>query len=107
MACQYLLPEYFTFISIDNGIHRMLSYSPMNEELKAEFRTKLAALHDKGWTFASIASAIGQSTVTIEAWNRGIRSPANLRSVLAALDALIALKRIPKKKIYSKPKMQS
>jgi transcriptional regulator with XRE-family HTH domain len=65
-----------------------------------EIQTKLAELRDKGWTLASIARSIGQSHCTVEAWNQGKRSPANLQSVIASLDKLGKTKRIPKKKLY-------
>jgi hypothetical protein len=67
-------------------------------------RAKLAELLQKGWTLANIARALGQAIVTVESWNAGTRSPANLQSVLAQLDKLVKSKRIPKKKIYSKKK---
>ena len=63
---------------------------------------KLNELKAKGWTLASIARAIGQSHRTIESWNQGKRSPANLKSVLVSLDNLDKAKRIPKKKLYPK-----
>jgi transcriptional regulator with XRE-family HTH domain len=62
---------------------------------------KLAELLQKGWTLANIARGIGQAKGTVESWNQGKRSPANLQSVLASLDKLDQIKRIPKKKIYS------
>lgn len=68
----------------------------------AEIRAKLTELREKGWTLASIARAIGQSDVTVESWNTGIRSPANLQSVLMALDQLATQRRVPKKKLYQK-----
>lgn len=76
----------------------MINYLRMNEKV----RTKLASLQQKGWTLANIGRALGQSPVTIEAWKAGTRSPANLQSVLASLDKVAKIKRIPKKKIYSK-----
>jgi len=45
---------------------------------------------------------IGQAIRTVESWNQGKRSPANLQSVLASLDRLLKRKRIPKKKQYNK-----
>ncbi len=62
---------------------------------------KLAELQQRGWTLANIARRIGQAKRTVESWNQGQRSPANLQSVLASLDKLDKIKRIPKKKIYS------
>lgn len=68
----------------------------------SEIQDKLNELKVKGWTLASIARAIGQSSRAVESWNQGMRNPANLKPVLNALDKLGELKRIPKKKIYKK-----
>jgi len=67
-----------------------------------EVQTKLAELQQKGWTLANIGRMIGQAKRTVESWNQGKRSPANLQSVLASLDKLDKIKRIPKKRIYLK-----
>jgi DNA-binding transcriptional regulator YiaG len=69
-----------------------------------EVQAKLAELRQKGWTLVNIARAIGQATRTVESWNQGTRSPANLQSVLISLDKLAKRKRIPKKKIYVRGK---
>lgn len=61
-------------------------------------RAKLTELRQKGWTLASIARELGQAIRTVESWNQGRRSPANLQPVLASLDGLLKRKRIPKKK---------
>jgi transcriptional regulator with XRE-family HTH domain len=65
-------------------------------------QAKLTELKQKGWTLANIAREVGQAIRTVESWNQGKRSPANLQSVLASLDKLDKIKRIPKKKIYAK-----
>ena len=67
-----------------------------------EVQAKLTALHQKGWTLASIAREIGQAIRTVESWNQGKRAPANLQSVLASLDGRLRRKRIPKKKQHRK-----
>jgi hypothetical protein len=67
-----------------------------------EIQNKLAELVVKGWTLASISREIGQAKGTVEAWNQGKRSPANLQSVLASLDVLAKRKKIPLKKLYQK-----
>lgn len=67
-----------------------------------EIQTKLAELTQKGWTLASISREIGQAKGTVESWNQGKRSPANLQSVLASLDKVGKIRRIPKKKLYVK-----
>jgi len=84
---------------IDNNTRCMVEYRQMNND---EVKTKLAELQQKGWTLASIAREIGQAIRTVESWNQGKRSPANLKSVLASLDGLLKRKRIPKKKQYLK-----
>jgi hypothetical protein len=84
---------------IDNGLRRMVLYRAMNEIVQA----KLTELKEKGWTLASIARELELSSVTVESWNTGIRSPANPKSVLESLDKLLNRKRIPKKKIYLFP----
>ena len=78
----------------------MVEYQQVNND---EVQAKLAELQQKGWTLANIARKIGQAIRTVESWNQGTRSPANLQSVLASLDRLDKIKRIPKKKIYTKP----
>ncbi|MCJ7655768.1 MAG: helix-turn-helix domain-containing protein [Dehalococcoidia bacterium] len=83
---------------IDNSLRCMVLCIVMNENVQA----KLAELQEKGWTLASIARALELSPVTVESWNAGIRSPANLKSVLESLDRLTKMKRIPPKKIYAK-----
>lgn len=70
--------------------------------MNSEVQARLADLQQRGWTLASIARALGQATVTVESWNAGTRSPANLQSVLASLDNLTRRKRIPPKKVYVK-----
>jgi transcriptional regulator with XRE-family HTH domain len=70
--------------------------------MKNEIQNKLDELKLNGWTLASIAREIGQSSRAVESWNQGVRSPANLQSVLLSLNKLIDYKRIPKKKLYKK-----
>lgn len=95
--------EIILLISIDNNTRCVVEYQQVNND---EVQAKLAELQQKGWTLANIAREIGQATRTIESWNQGKRSPADLQSVLASLEKLDKIKRIPKKKIYSKPKTQ-
>ncbi len=98
MALSIPFEKIFLILPMDNGIHRVVNYRQMGDEIRA----KLAELLEKDWTLANIARALGQATVTVESWNQGRRSPANLQSVLASLDVLAKQKRIPKKKIYAK-----
>ncbi len=86
-------------ILIDNNTHCMVEYQQVNND---KVQAKLLELQQKGWTLANIAREIGQATRTVESWNQGKRSPANLQSVLASLDGLLKRKRIPKKKQYDK-----
>jgi len=84
---------------IDNNTHCMVEYQQVNND---EVQAKLTELQQKGWTLANIAREIGQAVRTVESWNQGKRSPANLQSVLASLDGLLKRKRIPKRKQYVK-----
>jgi len=68
--------------------------------MSSEIQTKLNELKQKGWTLASIAREIKQSSRAVESWNQGVRSPANLKSVLLSLNRLDNIKRVPKKKVY-------
>jgi hypothetical protein len=96
--CQYVFNKFFYAIPIDNGTQRVLIYLVMANEIQ----DRLAELTKNGWTLASIAREIGQASRTVESWNQGKRSPANLQSVLASLDRVSKIKRIPKKKLYEK-----
>lgn len=91
--------ENIFLIPIDNNTHCMVEYQQVNND---KVQAKLSELQQKGWTLANIARGIGQATRTVESWNQGKRSPANLQSVLASLDKLDKIKRIPKKKVYAK-----
>lgn len=81
----------------------MVEYQQVNND---EAQAKLAELQQKGWTLANIAREIGQAIRTVESWNQGKRSPANLQSVLISLDNLAKRKRIPKKRRYNKDSNQ-
>lgn len=91
--------ENISPILIDNNTHCMVEYQQVNND---KVQAKLIELRQKGWTLANIAREIGQATRTVESWNQGKRSPANLQSVLISLDNLTKRKRIPPKKIYTK-----
>jgi len=91
--------KYIILKHIDNGIRCVLYCHQMNND---KVQAKLVELQQKGWTLANIARQIGQAKRTVESWNQGKRSPANLQSVLASLDKLDKAKRIPKKKIYDR-----
>lgn len=87
--------ENISLILIDNNTRCMVECQQMNND---EVQAKLNELRQKGWTLASIGREIGQAIRTVESWNQGKRSPANLQPVLASLDGLLKRKRIPKKK---------
>jgi altronate dehydratase len=89
----------YVILYIDNNTHRVVESQQVNN---TEVQAKLLELQQKGWTLANIARRLRQATRTVESWNQGKRAPANLQSVLASLDKLDKIKRIPKKKIYTK-----
>lgn len=91
--------ENISLIPIDNNTHCMVEYQEVSND---EVQAKLAELQEKGWTLANIAREIGQAIRTVESWNQGKRSPANLQSVIISLNNLAKRKRIPPKKIYAK-----
>jgi hypothetical protein len=93
------ITKYILLLHIDNGTRCVVEYNQVNND---KVQAKLAELQQKGWTLANIARGIGQAKGTVESWNQGKRSPANLQSVLASLDNLDKIKRIPKKKVYQK-----
>ncbi len=62
---------------------------------------KIAELQAKGWTLAALADELGNSVNTVEKWKAGDRYPANVGSVLLAMDALAKRKRVPKKRRYA------
>ncbi len=67
-----------------------------------EVQEKLDTLKKKGWTWASIATELGQTTNTVEKWKAGQHKPANIRLTLAALALLAKRKRIPPQRRYRK-----
>jgi len=91
--------ENNTVKPIDNSLRCMVLCHIMADE---DVQAKLIELREKGWTLANIARALELSPVTVESWNTGIRSPANLKSVLESLDRLTKVKRVPPRKIYAK-----
>jgi hypothetical protein len=96
-----ILGKIYKFISpkhIDNSPRCMVLWLVMNKEVQA----KIAILEQKGWTLTNIGRALELKSGTIESWKAGKRSPANPQPVLASLSQLEKVKRIPKKKIYSK-----
>jgi len=62
---------------------------------------KIAELQANGWTLAALADELGNSVNAVEKWKAGDRYPANVGSVLLAMDALAKRKRVPKKRRYA------
>lgn len=82
---------------LDNIIQSMILCKVMNDIQK-----KLEQLQEKGWTISALADEIGQARVTLDKWKTGERYPANPKAILAMLDQIIKIKRIPKQKRYTR-----
>ena len=67
-----------------------------------EVQGKIAELREKGWTLAAIADEMGVHWFTAQRWKDGRQYPDTPKPVLAALDALLKRKRIPKRRRYAK-----
>jgi hypothetical protein len=67
-----------------------------------DIQEKLAQLREKKWTIAALADQLGQARVTLDKWKTGERYPANPKAILAMLDQISNMKRIPKQKRYKK-----
>ena len=63
-----------------------------------EVQENIAELQRKGWTLAAIADEVGVTWFTAQRWKDGRQYPNTPKPVLAALDALLKRKRIPKKR---------
>lgn len=68
-----------------------------------EVQQRLARLHRKGWTLVAIADELGVTVNAVEKWNAGQRQPSNAKGVFRILDHLMELKKVPKRRRYSKP----
>ena len=66
-----------------------------------DIQEKMAQLQEKRWTLAALADELGQAQVTLEKWKSGERYPANPKAVLALLDRIVAMRRIPKQRRYA------
>ena len=69
----------------------------------SDVKSRLADLRGKGWTLAAIADEVGVTWRTMKRWETGETSPDTPKPILATLNALLARKRIPKKRRYPKP----
>ena len=67
-----------------------------------EVQERLAVLEDRGWTLAAIADELEVTHDAVKKWKAGQRNPSNAKTVAAFLDSLVARKRVPKKKRYSR-----
>ena len=74
--------------------------------MNSEIQSRIAQLIEKGWTLASIADELGVKSDTVENWRAGRRNPTNAKAVLAMLDKVSKMKRIPKKRRYAKGNRQ-
>ncbi len=76
----------------------------MNQGENNPIQIRLASLQEKKWTLAALADELGQKVNTLEKWKAGQRNPANEKAVLAMLDRIEKIKRIPKRRRYKKKK---
>ena len=67
-----------------------------------DIQEKIAQLQEKRWTVAALADELGQARVTLDKWRTGERYPANAKAILAMLDRVAKIKRIPKRRRYTK-----
>lgn len=65
-----------------------------------DIQEKLAQLQEKKWTISALADELGQARVTLDKWKTGERYPANPKAILAMLDQILKMKRVPKQKRY-------
>ncbi len=63
-----------------------------------DVESRLAELKGKGWTLAAIADEVEVTWRTVKRWEIGETHPDTPKPILAALDALLKRKRIPKKR---------
>ena len=66
-----------------------------------DVQQRIEELRVKGWTLAAIADETGVTSRAVDHWRVGRRYPENSKLVLAALDALLKRKRIPKQRRYA------
>jgi hypothetical protein len=71
----------------------------------SDIQDKLSQLQEKGWTISALADELGQARVTLDKWKTGERYPANPKAILAMIDQISKMKKVPKQKRYHlKPK---
>ena len=67
-----------------------------------DVQDRLAALQDKGWTLAAIATELEITVNAVEKWKAGHRTPTNRKSILEHLDRLLQRRRVPAQRRYQK-----
>ena len=65
-----------------------------------KIQSRIAELEAKGWSLPRIAERLDVAPVTIEKWKSGDRYPPLDKLVIDAMDKLLLVKRIPKKRLY-------
>ena len=71
-----------------------------------EIQSRIAQLVEAGWTLAAIADELGVKPDTVENWRPGRRNPTNAKAILAMLEKVLKIKRIPKQRRYAKGSRQ-
>ena len=67
-----------------------------------DVREMIGQLRAKGWTLAAMADELEVDAYSMLRWETGQRSPANAAGVKTMLRQLMARRRIPKRKRYTK-----
>jgi transcriptional regulator with XRE-family HTH domain len=65
-----------------------------------EVQSQINKLEKKGWSLPRIAERLHTASVTVEKWKSGDRYPSLDKLAIDALDELLKVKRIPKKRLY-------
>lgn len=65
-----------------------------------EIQSRIDKLEKKGWSLPRIAERLQAAHVTVEKWKSGDRYPPLDKLVIDALDELLKVRRIPKKRRY-------
>ena len=71
-------------------------------EVMNEVQTQLVELRSRGWTIAAIADELRVHRETVSRWHSGTSYPDLIGPVTVALESLLARRRIPKKRRYTK-----
>lgn len=68
-------------------------------------QTAIAALEDLGWTLKAISDYTGIPWGTLRHWKVGRSRPRDATEAMSHLQALLKIKRIPKQRRYSTPRV--